>query len=443
MNSGINITIPRDNLEERTYAIDFLFRDLLKVDYCLETSDSVNCYILVYNDKRINFTDDFWKYFKEPLSYLKKSSLPKVKRVTNQFIIEDDIPVLYGNGIVEVLDNEINCGIDVFASCFFMLTRWEEYVVTERDKHNRFSAASSIAFKENFLSRPVLNEYAEMIWNMLVFFGCRELRREKKFEIILTHDVDVLKTANPLRLFLGDLFKRQNLRSALFNLLSFFKDPVDTFSFLMNVSESIGVKSHFYFMSVSPDTLTNNPSNYLNSRRFRSLIDEIVQRDHIIGFHPGYFTYNDEDQWRKEKVMLETVTGIKVFEGRQHFLKLDIIQTLKIWDKNGMILDSTLGYADKEGFRCGTGDSFQVFDFLQRRKLKLIETPLILMDGSLKTYQKLSSDDGRKIIRKYLNLGKKYKMKTVFLFHNSSFDDLNWKGWKKIYKQVFNEYKEI
>lgn len=441
MNSEIKITIPNNNIDERKYIIDTFFQKILGLNYSVELSDNLNDYVLAFEEKKIILKDFFWSNNLEPLSYLDVLNFPKVHYTYNQFIVEENIPVLYGNGELHISHNEISCGIDIFASSFFMLTRWEECITKDRDKHNRFPAVASIAFKNNFLKRPIINEYAEMLWNMLIFLGYSGSRREKKFEIILTHDVDLLKSPNPFRLFFGDILKRKSIKLAINKLPLFFHDPVNTFSFLMDVSERISVKSHFYFMAVSPDTLTNNPNNYLNKSRFKSLIKEITKRGHIIGFHPGYFTFDNRDQWKSEKKLLESSVGIKVTEGRQHFLKFDITKTLNIWDEFGMTMDSTMGYADKEGYRCGTGDSFNVFDFLNRKTMKLIETPLVLMDGSLTTYQNLSSSDGKKIIEYYLKLGRKYKMKTVLLFHNSSFDNVNWKGWKKMYKEVLIENK--
>ena len=49
--------------------------------------------------------------------------------------------------------------------------------------------------------------------------------------------------------------------------------------------------------------------------------------------------------------------------------------------------DSTLSYADKEGFRCGVCYSYSVFDIISRKKLNLKERPLIVMEGSFTTYQ--------------------------------------------------------
>jgi hypothetical protein len=54
-----------------------------------------------------------------------------------------------------------------------------------------------------------------------------------------------------------------------------------------------------------------------------------------------------------------------------------------------MEFDSTLSYADKEGFRCGVCYDFPVFDFLERKQLKLREFPLIVIEGSFTRYQNI------------------------------------------------------
>ena len=70
----------------------------------------------------------------------------------------DSLPIIYGKTnisgkyIEEALD--INyVGIDIFGSAFFMLTRMEEYIITDRDEHDRFPVESSIAYKVGFLER--------------------------------------------------------------------------------------------------------------------------------------------------------------------------------------------------------------------------------------------------------------------------------------------------
>ena len=65
-----------------------------------------------------------------------KNNIPeKVRFFKNEFLAEKDIPVIYGDNELKISENKIICGINIFASSFFMLTHWEELVNKKRDKH--------------------------------------------------------------------------------------------------------------------------------------------------------------------------------------------------------------------------------------------------------------------------------------------------------------------
>ena len=166
-----------------------------------------------------------------------------------------------------------------------------------------------------------------------------------------------------------------------------------------------------------------------------SKIQEINKRGHVIGFHPGYYTFDDPQRWSDEKMSLERSVQEPIVEGRQHYLRFNIPETYCIWEANGMELDSTLGYAQHEGFRCGTGDIFYVFDFLRRKQLKLKERPLIVMDGTLRQYQQYTLEKASRIIEQYITIGKKYKSPITLLFHNSSFYG-EWEGYSSVYSDL-------
>jgi len=184
-------------------------------------------------------------------------------------------------------------------------------------------------------------------------------------------------------------------------------------------------------------------NNYkINDAKY--IIKKIESNNHIIGFHASYNSYNNLELWQKEKDKIEEVCKLKVFEGRQHYLRFEVPYTWRIWDKNNMKVDSTCGYADVEGFRCGTGDEFFVFDVLKRKKLKLKERSLIIMEGTLngKNYRNLSKEEAMEIINYYFNITKKYHSTITLLWHNSSFDTVgNWKGWGDVYERIFDNIK--
>ncbi len=436
----ITLQIPNNNIPEREYIINTLLVDVLGLPCNIESREKTTDYSINFDGKEIVIKDCFFNGYHNAYSYLCEDALPKnVFNAKNEFTVEKDIPVIYGSNDLQKSENKIICGTDIFASSFFMLTRWEEHTNKKRDMHSRFPGEESTAYKNNFLNRAVVDEYVEMLWNMMQKLGYKGERKSQKFEPVLTHDVDSLnhpyRNRASVKALFGDVLKRKNPALAYKRFKYIVSsNPIDTFDFLMDQSESIGIKSHFYFMS-SNSELPEDQKNYLESTLFSDTISKIKKRGHIIGFHPGYSAYNDESRWLFEKQMLEEAVQQEVFEGRQHYLRMDVTKTLPIWDKNNMKTDSTLGYADKEGFRCGTGEPFNVFDFLKRKKLNLKERPLIVMDATLCQYQNLSPEQLYKVFQYYISVGKKYRTTITMLFHNSFFCGID-EDYYMIYKEI-------
>ena len=437
----IKINIPNNFLPERKYIISIIFGEFLGLKYVIDVNNDTNNYdIILENGKKIIIKDLFFFDFKDGLDYLDKKNIPgKIIFLKNQFIVEKDIPVIYGDDELKINENEIICGIDIFASSFFMLTRWEEYANKARDLHNRFPATASLAYKYNFLDRPVVNEYVEMLWNMLKYLGCNQKRKERKYELVLTHDVDNIFKWKSFGLFArniaGDIIKRKNISLALDNIKQYLgKNPYDMFDFLMDLSEKKGIKSHFFFMSGGTSKFDNNYS--INQPFVKKIREKIKSRGHLIGFHPSYNSYNDQKQWEEEYSNLSTKVSQKVKIGRQHFLRFEVPATWQIWEDNNMKWDSTLSYPDKEGFRCGTCYEYSVFNILTRKKLKLKEMPLEVMEVTMVGYQNLLPGIMEKKIIKLIDKVKKYNGKFVLLWHNSNFNDGLWEKYKIIYEKI-------
>ncbi len=445
------IKISKQNIAEKQYSANILLNEFLGLKYDLRLYENSKRYeIILSNNNRIVFQDAFWKNFQSDLSYLKQKNIPsKIQFAKNQFITEQDIPIIYGSSEIGITTEEqndyktINCGIDIFASTFFMLTRWEEYANKKRDMHNRFSAYDSLALKNNFLHRPIVNEYVEMLWSMLTFLGIKQKRRIKKFELIPTHDIDHLKlyknSKHMVRIVGGDIIKRKNIKSALNRFIEFYllqrkkiKDPFNTFDWLMARSESVKKISGFYFMSGG---ITEYDNNY-KIKRAADIIKNIKKRKHIVGFHGSYNSYNNSEQFKKEKELLEQIADIQIDEGRQHYLRFEIPTTWQIWEDHNMQIDSTCGYADKEGFRCGTGDKFSVFNILTRKQLKLKERPLVIMDGTLFAYNHYSIEEVEQATIRLIKKAEKYNSAITILAHNSFFREVE--NFASLYNKIIN-----
>ncbi|WP_373073588.1 polysaccharide deacetylase family protein [Sulfurimonas sp.] len=446
----IKLTIPNNNIHEREYIIDIIFREFLNIEYKIVISSNPSCCnweIELDNGNKIFCEDHFFNKYKTELEYLKLENLPsEVKFTKNKFISKNDVAVIYGSSNFDIKINDrekvVICGIDIFASIFFMLTRWEEYVNKKRDQHNRFSAFESIAFKNGFLERAVVDEYIAMLKNILIELEYDSNRfKVKDYELYISHDVDVIyrwkSLKQVLKIAISDIIKRRSFSLALERILEYsaicrnkINDPYDTFDFLMEKSEFLGTKSRFYFMS-GGNTKYDKQYNIFDLEAV-DLIEKIKKRKHIIGIHPSYDAYNDFQQLKLEKESLEKISNQKILEGREHYLRFEVPTTWQIWEDVGLEVDSTCGYADYIGFRCGTGKEYSVFNILNRKKLKLKERPLVVMDASLFNYNEFTYESA---YNKVLNLMYSTDEFTM-LWHNSSVNNI------KFYKNLIDMVRQ-
>ena len=451
----IKIIIPNNNIQERKYIIEILFNEFLDLDHEVTVDSKIdNWNIELENGNKLIIKDAFFNKYPNNLEYLKKENIPiKVEFSKNDFIVEDDIPIVYGNNEVMVKSDSdrkiIECEIDIFASSFFMLTRWEEYVNKARDNHERFPATESLAYKNNFLDRPIVNEYVEMFWNMLNFLEYNKKRKKYLFRIYPTHDIDHIYAWNKLSDLLYTLFrdlKRKFLIIYIFKTLKKYylykigkmKDPYDTFELIMNLSEKYDLKSYFFFMGEGVTKYDNSYSskdlNLVNN------INKIKKRGHYIGIHPTYNAFNNKKQLSQEKNELEKNFNTKIEFGREHYLRFEVPLTWQIWEDNNMKWDSTMNYSGYDGFRCGVCYEYSVFNILTQKKLNLREKPLILMDAN--SIDKLTNSQMKDNVLYLIKKVKKYNGDFIFLWHNSSFNSLKWNKFDDIFEYILSFNKD-
>lgn len=448
----MTITIPNNNIKERKYILEIMFNEFLGLDYKICIEDHCSSWIIeLENNNTLIIEDHFFSKFPSNLEYLNINNLPiQIKYTANKFITENDIPIIYGSSSLNILDKSVICGMDIFASCFFMLTRWEEYVNKNRDEHNRFSAFDSVSFKNGFLDRAIVNEYLELLKNMLLYLGHNSGFKKKNYQLYLTHDVDHIgKWDTKIKFFkhlAGDIVHRKSLTEFLKSIknymklqVGFGKDPYDTFDYLMDISDKHNLKSHFFFMAEGLSLYDNNYK--VNSNNSLNIINKIKKRGHLLGIHPTYNAYNNSSQFTKEKKELVTCLESDILFGREHYLRFEIPHTWQIWDDNNMLWDSTCGYSDKEGFRSGVCYEYSVFNILTQKKLKLKEYPLIAMDGTFLLQKNMSPKRMINAIKDLMIKTKKYNGNFVFLWHNSSFNTPYWNQYNHVYESVLNDNK--
>ena len=365
------------------------------------------------------------------------------------------IPVIYeGDGDVQnhmaasqmkSRYRSIETNVDIIASSFFMLSRYEEIVSTERDQYGRFPARESIAYKEGFVDRPVVNEYLELLWNWIDSFGLGIMRKPlwpqgKDFAVCLTHDVDHVRKwesdRHSARLLLGDKpFEATRLWSG--SIVSMLKreNPYWNFEEIVAREKQYGFNSSFYFLAGRHHPFDG--SYKINSNEVRALIKWLENEGAEVGLHGSFESYNNEAMLSNE---LATLTSIakNVCGVRQHRLRLDPQLTFSAQEKAGLGYDTTLGFAEHEGYRSGIAFPYHPYDLRRNRPFALLEIPLTIMDGTLSQaqYRNLTPDKGWEATRKILETTKRFKSCVTLLWHNScfaqqcspGFGDIYWKA---------------
>ncbi len=441
----INVYIPNNFIPERTYAVRTLLTHYCGVAVEITVKEGITAYELSWEDKSMIIADDFFGRIPEGKSYIDQAYVPK-KMVETASLGFERIVMMYGKEHLEISRDRIQCGVDLFAGAYFMLTRWEEAIATEKDLHHRFPAAKSQVVKNGFILRPIVDEYSLLLQRWLRSIGYLIPETTSTYSIIPTCDVDIpyYWRSKPVWKALGGrLLKHWNLIESVKDFADYKgvknlkeKDPFDTFDYLMTLAEENGTRFQFNFLGGGK---TKYEGYYkINDPQIKALMEHMISRGHSIGVHPSYDSYQHTALIKEEKKAVEASAGITISKSRQHYLRFAVPDTWKHLAEAGITEDSTLGYAAEPGFRCGTCKPFPVFDIHQREQLSLIERPLLIMDVSFRMYKDLSIAESIKLCENIIAQVKKHQGELVILWHNSNLSEIDgWEGWNEVLENLF------
>lgn len=388
----------------------------------------------------------------QPLEYYDTRELGLEINLTDAIV-----PVIYGLPSCNIERRRIRLGLDIPGSVFFMLSRYEEAVKQDRDEHRRFPAKASLAYQQDFLDRPIVNEYVEILWACMKHLWPALERKRREFRTMVSADVDFpysygSKNFNlMLRQFGGDIINRRNPVLAIHNVLNygrakqgdFSSDPLlRNFEWMMDVNEAAGNRVAFYFITDHTDPGKDGYYS-IHEPVIRTLIRSIHKRGHEIGLHASYNSLQDEAQTRKEvdilrKVMEEEGVKQDCIGSRQHFLRWETPATAQHLEAAGLTYDTTLSFAGYAGFRCGTCYEYPFYDVIKRQALKLIERPLIVMEKSVFDngyIGKSAGKDGQAVFENFKLLCRKFSGDFSVLWHNNQFPN---RQAREIYKTVIH-----
>lgn len=440
------------------YTFEVLFKILgLDIKFVTSLKEQINekCLIINYSNKIIDksntitikpshlFSNKYLQSHSMPITPLKKYK---------------DVPVIYANYDQNLYVRKINTylitNIDIIQSSFFMLTRYEEILLwdkIDKDLYGRFPAQESLAYKEDFLDYPIVNEYIEWLWGWINSFNLGYKRKniwgKYDFAACLTHDVDrpfkytysIKNDIKKLKYENANTTYRDIFLNALSNL-NYTNDPFYSFIYMRNIERKYNFTSSFYFLT-GGDSELDEKYDIKQDFRMKELINHLLRDNCEVGYHYSFNANKNLDKMILENNIIKEVIRGKRFGGRSHYLKFNIKDICTNCERSGLQYDSSLGYAEYIGFRCGLCFPYKIFDIIENKVLNIYEIPLIVMDTSLieQQYLNLSEDE---MIRKsicFINTVKKYKGVFTLLWHNSTFDNYRNKKCRMVFEKIMKE----
>lgn len=369
-------------------------------------------------------------------------SPPLIPDEFSQFIL----PVFFKTGapVFEIESNKIN--FDIFSCAFYFLSSWDERVKNKKDELGRFPDAENLLVKLGVHRFPVVNFY----FHILKFFiEKNEFKlhvkkwKGKSFAVCVTHDVDVLRKWSAFGIYNEVINKfvmgheniharRERFARFIYSLLK-GKDPYrDGLKKLFNFEKSKNIKSTFFLKS---GRTSKYDARYRWDKFLCEFASDLIKSGFEVALHSSFETFDKIELMSQEKSKIESLLNIKVDGVRQHYLRYRFEITPLLQNEIGFRYDSTLGFSSKQGFRSGYAFPYKIYDVKRNMELDVYEIPITFMDA---VYQYgRSSKNTVDILAEILELAKIVKsfggVMTV-LFHNSIYDEFDFKGWESVYE---------
>ncbi|MBU2928739.1 polysaccharide deacetylase family protein [Winogradskyella psychrotolerans] len=329
---------------------------------------------------------------------------------------------------------------DIFASSFYLLSRYEEYLPHVKDDYGRFLASESIAFENDFLQQPVVDIWAYKLKNVLAErfpnyeFPIRNYSIQPVIDVPMAY---YFKNKGFLRTIGGTLndLRRLRLKQLYFRysvLFGFKRDPYDTFKWIIRKQKQNKFK--FVVLFLIGDYSTYDKNINTNKKDFISLIKSVADYCDV-GLKASYFSLSDITILKKEKTKMESITHTDLKAVRHSFSKLNLPTSYRNLVELEIHQDYTMGYINTLGFRAGTCTPFQFYDLDYEVQTPLQINPYHCLDFGLLKYN--SQLDKTEHLQKIIREVKAVNGTFIPIFHNYSLSDLDrWKGVRSLFNLI-------
>jgi hypothetical protein len=427
MEETLLIFVPQIN-PRITYTFSLFFNSLINAPYRLT----------INNEEYKTHTGPKFCYADKPVDsglFLSSSKL-----LFETGINEQAIEVFEWNGLARFFKTAAGAlPFDIFAASFYLVTRYEEYLTTECDNHNRYKFEDSLACKHKFIHKPLVNLWAAELKKIILEKYPSLLIKESSYKFVPTIDIDVAYAhlGRTLGVTIGSaLMALAKLKLGFvidkkLTLLRLKKDAYDTYDYQEAVFKKHNTRPIYFFLAGNRAQYDKNIST--DSKVFARLVKR-VEKIADVGIHPSYQSKSKPEIVGQEIKRVEKNLESKITKSRQHFIRISLPETYQCLAKLNITDDYSLTYASQVGFRASICTPFYFYDLQKEETLPVKIHPTIIMEGSLMEYMQLNLDDAITLTLQLIAEVKNCNGEFICIWHNHS---LNNKGPKKGWRRLF------
>lgn len=335
---------------------------------------------------------------------------------------------------------------DIFAATFYLISRYEEYLPHEKDMYGRYAQGNSLAFKEGFLDKPLVNSWLQEFKEKLREIFPSLTLHHSQFTFLPTYDVDEAwsfkhksrgrTTGAAIKDLLKGNWKRFSLRQKV--LKNKIQDPFDSYEWMDRLHSEYKLQPRYFFL------LAENTGKYdrhilPGEPAMKQLIQQHAGK-YETGIHPSWQTGDDPLLLHKEIAALSAITGKTITSSRQHYIRFSLPETFRLLSEAGITHDFSMGYGTINGFRASVASPFYWYDLERDAATELILYPFCYMEANSFFEQKYTAVQALEEMRHYYREVKKVNGTFISIWHNTFLGTGElFTGWREVYEQFIKE----
>jgi len=345
---------------------------------------------------------------------------------------------------------------DIFKAAFYLLSGYQETLPYKGDRLMRFKFSDSIQSLFYKMAYPVVNQWFSILEKACfkfckthgIPFRKRSLWQDCDMGVMLTHDVDRVDkwTIGRIKMATLSLMKEKKAHhlsgvlEATHNYITGKNNSYWNFRWLKGLGKKYDLRSTWFFLPAGDKKI--DAKYRFSEKRITELMHFITDSGDEIGLHSTYASRKNRQIMQANYEELNSYAPQSIHGVRQHWLSFKYPDTLRIHERVGLKYDSSWGFADMIGWRNGYCLPFKPYDVEKGRIIDVWEYPLCLMDRTLFDYMNLDAGGAYKTVKNMVEICEKYSGLFVLLWHNSFFEEEDYPGVTKLYKDILARLTE-